>query len=122
MPLWRIHPVVHPSDSRWQGRPIWAEVIVRAETAAMARVIAAGDFMPDPGAERLAQYYDDPTKAGIVIAMVWAMIGIFVGDWVAWLLAYPEMTFDPAWAGFGRLRPVPPGSAPRSGKATANQR
>lgn len=41
MPLWRIHPVVHPSDSRWQGRPIWAEVIVRAETAAMARVIAA---------------------------------------------------------------------------------
>src|SRR3546814_4107077 len=41
MPLWRIHPVAHPEDSRWQGRCIWAEVIVQAESAAFARLIAS---------------------------------------------------------------------------------
>lgn len=41
MPIWRIHPVAHPRDSRWQGRRIWEEVIVRADCAALARMIAA---------------------------------------------------------------------------------
>lgn len=41
MPLWRIYPVADPRDSRWQGRRIWAEVVVRAESAAMARLIAS---------------------------------------------------------------------------------
>lgn len=41
LPLWRIHPVAQPTDSRWQGRRIWAEVIVRAQSAAMARLIAS---------------------------------------------------------------------------------
>ena len=39
--------------------------------------------------DRLDRYYDDPTKFGIVLAMVWAVVGLFVGDWVAWLLVYP---------------------------------
>ena len=38
--------------------------------------------------------------------MVWAVFGMFVGVWVAWLLAWPDLTFDAAWASFGRLRPV----------------
>ncbi|MEQ9571863.1 MAG: cytochrome-c oxidase, cbb3-type subunit I, partial [Nitratireductor sp.] len=41
-----------------------------------------------------------------VIARAWAVVGMFVGEWVATLLAYPEATFDQAWASFGRLRPV----------------
>lgn len=41
MPLWRIRPVVHPSDSRWQERRVWAEVIVRAPSAAFARLAAS---------------------------------------------------------------------------------
>jgi hypothetical protein len=41
MPLWRIHSVAHPEDSRWQGRRIWAEVIVQAESAAFARLMAS---------------------------------------------------------------------------------
>lgn len=41
MPLWRIYPVTHPDESRWQGRRIWAEVIVHAESAAFARRIAS---------------------------------------------------------------------------------
>src|SRR5690349_20372702 len=70
-------------------------------------VVVSGFHAPEPGPERLAAYYDDPIKAGIVFAMIWAVIGMFVGDWVAGLLAYPEATFvDSAWASFGRLRPV----------------
>jgi hypothetical protein len=38
--LWRIHAVAHPQDSRWQDHKAWEEVIVRAETAAMARLVA----------------------------------------------------------------------------------
>ncbi len=40
MPFWRIYPVAHRSDARWQGRKIWKEVVVCAPSAAMARVIA----------------------------------------------------------------------------------
>ena len=38
--------------------------------------------------------------------MVWAVIGMFFGLWVAYLLAWPDMTFDAPWASFGRLRPA----------------
>src|SRR5690606_12478481 len=69
-------------------------------------VVLSGYFEPEPDGKSLQQYYDDPTKVGIVIAMIWAVFGMFIGDWVAWLLAYPEMTFNEAWASFGRLRPV----------------
>ena len=69
-------------------------------------VVLGGYFAPEPDAARLASYYDSPSKAGIVIAMAWAVFGMFIGDWVAWLLAYPDLTFDAAWASFGRLRPA----------------
>ena len=61
---------------------------------------------PEPSAERLSHYYDDPIKAGIVIALIWGVIGMFFGAWVAALLAWPDLTFDAGWASFGRLRPV----------------
>jgi len=41
MALWRIFPVAAPSDSRWQGREIWEEVIVRASNPAFARIVAS---------------------------------------------------------------------------------
>ncbi len=63
-------------------------------------------WAPEPNPERLKSYYDDPSKAGVVIAMLWAVFGMFIGDWVAWLLAFPELTFDAAWSSFGRLRPA----------------
>ncbi len=68
--------------------------------------VISGYYAPEPSQDRLDSYYDTPTKFGIIAAMVWAVIGMAVGDWVAWLLAYPEWTFDAAWASFGRLRPV----------------
>src|SRR5690606_22513921 len=63
-------------------------------------------YDPEPSEARLTEYYDDPSKVGIVLAMGWVVAGLFVGDWVAWLLVYPDFTFDAAWASFGRLRPV----------------
>src|SRR5215467_10272478 len=33
-------------------------------------------YAPEPPDERLAHYYDDPSKAGIVLAMVWVVFGL----------------------------------------------
>lgn len=63
-------------------------------------------FAPEPPISRLDSYYDDPTKVGIILALFWAVVGMFVGVWVAALLAWPDLRFDAAWSGFGRLRPV----------------
>lgn len=60
----------------------------------------------EPSTDRLSEYYDDPSKVGIVLSLLWAVVGMFVGDWIAWLMVYPEFTFDAAWSSFGRLRPV----------------
>ena len=80
-------------------------IILLFSLAVMA-VLLKGYFAPEPPAERLTAYYDDPIKAGIIIAMIWAVFGMAMGDWVAWLLAFPDMTFDAPWASFGRLRPI----------------
>jgi hypothetical protein len=55
MALWRIHAVAHAQDSRWQGHKVWKEVIVRAETAAMARLVARelDQGSPDDGSRSI---------------------------------------------------------------------
>ena len=60
----------------------------------------------EPGVDRLKEYYDDPTKVGIILSILWGVVGMAVGNWIAWLMAYPDFTFDAAWASYGRLRPV----------------
>lgn len=80
-------------------------VVIIFSSIVIATVIH-GYYLPEPSDERLTRYYDDPTKAGIILAMIWAIFAMFIGDWVAWLLAFPDMTFDAAWASFGRLRPA----------------
>jgi len=67
-------------------------------------VVISGYYLPV--ARRPDLYYDDPSKAGILVAMGWAVFGLFVGDWVAWLLVNPDLTFDAGWSSFGRIRPV----------------
>jgi cytochrome c oxidase cbb3-type subunit 1 len=80
--------------------------LVIVATLAGFLVVGSEYYSPEPPEEGFHHYYDDPTKAGIVLAMAWAVLGLFVGDWVAWLLIYPEMTFDAGWSSWGRLRPV----------------
>ena len=90
-----------------QGDPLGAHgfLIMAAGIAGIFWVIS-GYFSPEPPADRSDSYYDDPSRAGILFAMAWAVAGMFVGVWIALLLAYPDFTFDAAWASFGRLRPV----------------
>ena len=80
--------------------------IVVGASVALGFAVIGGYYDPEPPATRLSEYYDDPTKAGIVLTMVWAVVGMAMGVWVAALLAWPDLTFDAAWASFGRLRPV----------------
>lgn len=63
-------------------------------------------YDPAPGPERLRRYYDAPTRFGIGATLVWALIGMGVGVWVAALLFWPEATPKMPWTSFGRLRPV----------------
>ena len=80
-------------------------LVMAAGIAGLFYVIS-GYYDPEPDSGRLDRYYDDPSKIGIVLSMVWVVFGLFVGDWVAWLLVNPDLTFDAGWSSFGRLRPV----------------
>jgi cytochrome c oxidase cbb3-type subunit 1 len=79
--------------------------LVTALSVAMIFVVGARYFTPEPSEDRLTRYYDDPSKVGVILAMLWVVLGLTVGDWVAWQLFNPNLTFD-AWSNFGRLRPV----------------
>jgi cytochrome c oxidase cbb3-type subunit 1 len=90
-----------------RGDPIGVHgFIVVVASLAMLFVMLSALYAPEPSAERLDHYYDDPSKVGVILTMIWAMVGMFFGVWVASLLAWPDLTFDAAWASFGRLRPV----------------
>jgi cytochrome c oxidase cbb3-type subunit I len=68
--------------------------------------VMSGMDSPEPGDERLNEYYDAPTRLGLILTLLWGVVGMAVGVWVASLLAWPDMTFDAPWASFGRLRPL----------------
>ena len=40
VPLWLIQPVMDPADPAWQDRAVWGEVVVAAESPALARLSA----------------------------------------------------------------------------------
>lgn len=73
---------------------------------ALAFLVLDKLFDAEPDESRLASYYDDPSKAGILLAMGWAVFALFIGDWIAWMLVNPDLTFEAAWASFGRIRPM----------------
>ncbi len=81
-------------------------ILILVYSVGLAIPVLSHMFDPEPSEDRLARYYDDPSKVGIILAMAWAVFALFVGDWVAWLLVNPNLTFDGAWASFGRIRPV----------------
>ena len=59
--------------------------------------------MSYPGVE---QYNFDIVKKFSVMALVWAVIGMFAGVYIASELAWPFLNFDSAYFSFGRFRPV----------------
>ncbi|WP_297972371.1 cbb3-type cytochrome c oxidase subunit I, partial [uncultured Amaricoccus sp.] len=68
--------------------------------------LGGGLDAPLPPASRSSRYYDAPTRFGIVMTLIWAMVGMAVGVWVAALLYWPTATPAVPWTSFGRLRPV----------------
>ncbi|MCA1924700.1 MAG: cytochrome-c oxidase, cbb3-type subunit I [Thiobacillus sp.] len=52
------------------------------------------------------QYNFDIVKKFSVMALVWAVIGMFVGVYIASELAWPFLNFDSPYFSFGRFRPV----------------
>ena len=80
--------------------------IVLALGGTLLLAIANGLDAPEPTEDRTVSYYDDPTKVGIILALVWAVVGMALGVWVAAMLAWPDLRFDAAWSSFGRLRPL----------------
>ncbi|HEV2515837.1 MAG TPA: cytochrome-c oxidase, cbb3-type subunit I [Devosia sp.] len=80
--------------------------IVLLIAGAVLFALIRGYDTPEPSQERLSHYYDDPTKVGVFLTLIWGVIGMAFGVWVAALLAWPELTFDAGWASFGRIRPV----------------
>jgi cytochrome c oxidase cbb3-type subunit 1 len=69
-------------------------------------LVASSFYSPITDEDRQASYYDDPIKVGIALSLIWAVFGMFMGVWVAAQLAWPNLAFDAAWSGFGRLRPT----------------
>lgn len=67
MPLWRLIPTAHETDPRWQGRAIFSEVVVRAETAGLARRAAACFELPTDPENNLAAVGNgaEPLTAGL---------------------------------------------------------
>ena len=58
MYLWRITPTARPSDTRWEDHPVYDEVIVRAESAAMARLTAGRGLYRQDVATQFGQEHD----------------------------------------------------------------
>jgi cytochrome c oxidase cbb3-type subunit 1 len=87
-------------DFRFHG------LVIMSYATVVLLLLTGGAHSPMPTSDRFAKYYDDPSKVGILVSMTWLIIGLFVGDWVAWLLVFPDLTFDVEWFSFGRLRPV----------------
>lgn len=52
------------------------------------------------------EYNDEIIKCGIWATFVWGIVGFFVGDLLAWQLAYPSLNGDISWLNFGRIRPI----------------
>ncbi|MEY1663054.1 cytochrome-c oxidase, cbb3-type subunit I [Isoalcanivorax beigongshangi] len=41
-----------------------------------------------------------------IMTVIWGIVGMFVGVWIAGQLAWPALNFELPWTSFGRLRPL----------------
>jgi cytochrome c oxidase cbb3-type subunit I len=53
-----------------------------------------------------ASYNDRVVRQFAVMTVVWGVIGMLVGVFIAAQLAWPELNFDIPWLSYGRLRPL----------------
>jgi len=55
---------------------------------------------------RAPRYHDDVVRKFIIAALIWAVVGMAMGVFIALQLAFPDLNFDQPWTTFGRLRPL----------------
>lgn len=53
-----------------------------------------------------AYYSDAVVRQFSIMAVVWGVVGMLVGVFIAAQLAWPELNFGIPWLSFGRLRPL----------------
>lgn len=51
-------------------------------------------------------YNDDAVRGFTVMTVVWGVVGMLVGVWIAAQLIWPALNFDISWLSYGRLRPL----------------
>jgi cytochrome c oxidase cbb3-type subunit 1 len=51
-------------------------------------------------------YEDGPVRAFALAAVIWGVVGMAVGVFIAAQLAWPELNFGIPWLSYGRLRPL----------------
>ena len=52
------------------------------------------------------RYQDDVVLGFSLMTVVWGLVGMTVGVWIAAQLLWPALNFDVPWLSFGRLRPL----------------
>ena len=57
-------------------------------------------------AEGAARYHDTVVRQFSLMAVVWGVVGMLVGLFIAAQLAWPELNFGIPWLSYGRLRPL----------------
>jgi cytochrome c oxidase cbb3-type subunit I len=59
-----------------------------------------------PATPGTTTYEDGPVRAFALAAVLWGVVGMTVGVFIAAQLAWPELNFGIPWLSYGRLRPL----------------
>src|SRR5574343_541973 len=62
--------------------------------------------MDSPKQASAAHYNDTVVRQCSIMAVVWGVVGMLVGVFIAAQLAWPELNFGIPWISYGRLRPL----------------
>ena len=60
----------------------------------------------DSSQTRVAHYDDTVVRQFSIMAVVWGVVGMLVGVFIAAQLTWPELNFGIPWLSYGRLRPL----------------
>ena len=55
---------------------------------------------------KVAHYDDTVVRQFSIMAVVWGVVGMLVGVFIAAQLAWPELNLGIPWLSYGRLRPL----------------
>jgi cytochrome c oxidase cbb3-type subunit 1 len=71
-----------------------------------ANVLPASAALPVAGIEARATYNDKVVRQFAIMTVVWGIVGMAVGAFIAAQLLWPALNFDIPWLTYSRLRPL----------------